>query len=238
MHNHVVAIHQPNFFPWLGYFDKIRRADTFILLDDVQFPKTGGAWTNRVKILHQGEACWFTAPIDRSYSGVRSINAMQFSSAEWRVSLRDKLRNAYKDAPYFRISMPLIESLLMYNAPHIAAYNTHTVRTLCDVLGLGKTTFRLSSELAVHTASTERLIALTQAVGGTHYLAGGGAEGYQDDAAFDAAGVTLVYQNFTSTPYPQQPAGDFVAGLSVIDALMHLGIEGTAAFIHDGAANG
>lgn len=238
MHSHIVAIHQPNFFPWLGYFDKIRRADTFIMLDDVQFPKTGGAWTNRVKILHQGKSCWFTAPIDRSYSGVRSINTMQFSPTDWRISLRDKLRNAYKDAAYFRVSMPLIESLLMYTAPHIAAYNSHNVRMLCEVLGLNNTIFHLSSTLAVHTASTERLITLTQQVGGTHYLAGGGAEGYQDDSAFAAAGLTLLYQNFAPTPYPQHIADGFVAGLSIIDALMHLGVEGTTSLIHQGAANG
>ena len=47
----IVAIHQPNFFPWLGYFDKINKSDIFIFLDDVQFPKKGGNWTNRVQLM-------------------------------------------------------------------------------------------------------------------------------------------------------------------------------------------
>ena len=76
--NRVVAIHQPNFFPWLGYFDKIARSDVFIFLDDVQFPKTGGVWSNRVKILIGGEARWSTAPIDRSFTGTRKICEMHF----------------------------------------------------------------------------------------------------------------------------------------------------------------
>ncbi len=47
----IVAIHQPNFFPWLGYFDKIARCDHFVLLDHVQFQKTGGVWSNRVRMM-------------------------------------------------------------------------------------------------------------------------------------------------------------------------------------------
>ena len=73
----IVAIHQPNFFPWLGFFDKIARADVFCLLDNVQFPKTGGTWINRVQLWINGKAAWATAPVDRSYSGVRRIREMQ-----------------------------------------------------------------------------------------------------------------------------------------------------------------
>ena len=75
----VVAIHQPNFFPWLGYFDKIRRSDIFILLDDVQFSKTGGVWSNRVKVLINGEGRWLTAPVERNFHGTRNVNQMFFS---------------------------------------------------------------------------------------------------------------------------------------------------------------
>ena len=75
----LVAIHQPNFFPWLGYFDKIRRADFFILLDDVQYPKTGaGSWSNRVKVMINGEGRWLTAPVDRSFHGTRKTGAPRF----------------------------------------------------------------------------------------------------------------------------------------------------------------
>ena len=88
MKDKVVAIHQPNFFPWIGYFEKMARADSFIFMDNVQFPKKGGAWCNRVKLLIGGEARWVTASIDRNFSKTREIREMNFlSDNPWRQKI-------------------------------------------------------------------------------------------------------------------------------------------------------
>ncbi len=224
MRKHIVAIHQPNFFPWLGYFDKIRRADTFIVLDNVQFPKTGGSWTNRVVILQNDSTGWLTAPIERNYHGTRSINEMQFAATDWRKTLLRQLEAAYRKAPHRAETFALITPLLMNLEQNVAEYNIHAVTQLCAALGL-TTLFVRSSSLEVAASATERLIALTKAVNGTHYLSGGGAQGYQQDAAFAEAGIGLTYQQFVPQPYPQTPGNAFFAGLSIIDALMFLGRE-------------
>ena len=84
----LVAIHQPNFLPWLGYFDKIARADVFVMLDSVQFAKTGGTWSNRVQMLVGGQATWLTMPIVRSYHGVRTYRQMEIDEEQsWRKKL-------------------------------------------------------------------------------------------------------------------------------------------------------
>ncbi len=76
----VVAIHQPNFLPWLGYFDKVAKSDVFVFLDSVQAPKTGGSWLNRVRLAMNGEARWVTAPIDRTFHGVKRVHELEFGS--------------------------------------------------------------------------------------------------------------------------------------------------------------
>jgi len=224
-----VAIHQPNFFPWLGYFDKIRRSDCFIFLDDAQFPKTGGTWTNRVKIAMQGEAKWLTAPIERNFSGVRLVKEMRFSARPWRQDVLRSLEAAYRKARYYQEAMAILTPLVTYGEDAVAEYNIHTITQLCSHFGLATPLLR-SSGLGIDAHGTERLIALTQKAGGGNYLCGGGADGYQDDAAFAEAGLTLTYQHFTPTPYPQ---GDnaFIPGLSVIDMLMHLGLTATASHL-------
>ena len=73
----VVAIHQPNFFPWLGFFDKIARSDVFILMDNVQFPKNRGTWSNRVQLATDRQAAWVTIPVGRSFRERRIIMDMQ-----------------------------------------------------------------------------------------------------------------------------------------------------------------
>ncbi|WP_260293637.1 WbqC family protein [Sedimenticola hydrogenitrophicus] len=223
----VVAIHQPNFFPWLGYFDKVRRSDVFILLDDVQYQKTGGTWSNRVKVLVNGEGRWLTAPVDRSFHGTRAIHEMVFSSKEnWRNKVLNTLISAYRGAPCFDKVFTVIEPLVRNPEDNVAEYNIHAIKTLTDKIGLTTNSLIRSSDFPVDSSSTLRLIELTKRVGGQSYLCGGGATGYQQDAAFEKENVQLIYQRFIHPHYAQFSQKDFVAGLSIVDALMNVGFEG------------
>jgi len=224
----VVAIHQPNFFPWLGWFDKFRQADVFILLDDAQFPKKGGTWINRVKVLSvDGNAQWMTAPIVRSYNGTREIREIELDDAQpWRERITAMLASAYSGAPHFSETMSLLEDLVAYEETRLAEFNVNALNHLLRLLDLSDTQLVRASELNVSATATERLIDLTRCVGGDCYLAGAGAGGYQDDSAFAAAGITLLEQAFVPPSYAQGKV-DPVQGLSVIDALMHCGAGAT-----------
>jgi hypothetical protein len=228
----VVAIHQPNFFPWLGYFDKLARADVFVVLDSVQFPKKQGTWMNRVRVLADGVPRWLTVPVDRTYHGVRSVQEMRIApDAPWRRETIDLLRHCYAKAPFFDAVEPSIEDLIA--APHdlIAELNLTSLAALVDRVLPGAAAMVRSSDLDVDGAATDLLIATTKAVGGTVYLSGDGADGYQDDSRFAEQGLELQFQNFTPEPYPQIGSKEFVPGLSVLDALFNLGFEGTAALL-------
>lgn len=228
-----VAIHQPNFFPWLGYFDKIRRADVFILLDDVQYQKTGGAWSNRVKVLINGEGRWLTAPIDRSYHGTRAINEILFSdSDDWRGKVLRTIQTAYGRAPYFPEVWRVIEPLIGSQVRNLAEFNVHAITVLAAAIGLDTSRFVRSSCIPTEAVATQRLIELTRSVGGARYLCGGGADGYQEDQAFAEAGLALVYQGFSPVAYPQFGSAEFVPGLSIIDAAMNVGWDGVRRLLH------
>src|SRR5437870_1640848 len=119
----LVAIHQPSFFSWLGFYDKIRRSDIFVLLDSVQFPKTGGFWVNRVKVLINGIEHWLTVPVVRNYSGTRLINEMEINnSTHWCEKLVKTIDVNYKKAPYFDEVFPVILELLKNNTSNICDY--------------------------------------------------------------------------------------------------------------------
>lgn len=230
----LVAIHQPNFFPWLGYFDKIRRADAFVFLDDVQQQKTGGTWTNRVKMLVGGEARWVTAPIERAFSGVRRVCDIRFDeSTPWRQRILKTLAANYGRAPCYAEAMTLLEPLISIAESNVAAYNIQAITAIAAALGLRTERFVRSASLETSGHGTDLLISIVRATGGATYLCGGGAEGYQEDEAFGRAAIRLLYQNLRHPGYPQVGAGEFVAGLSIVDAFMNCGVRGTAALLCD-----
>lgn len=164
----IVAIHQPNFFPWLGYFEKIARSDVFIFLDDTQFPKAGGVWTNRVKLLINGQAHWVTAPINRSFSGVKPICDITFPKGNpWREKMLKSIALNYSKAPHFEETMHLIEPLILNEETNIAAYNIHAIKAVSNYIGLDSTQFLLSSQLPHDGFATDLLISLINTVQGT-----------------------------------------------------------------------
>jgi hypothetical protein len=217
----ICAIHQPNFFPWLGYFDKIRRADVFVFLDDVALSKSGSrCWTNRVRVNIQGAPAWFGCPLRREHGEQKICSVQMDPSGRWRRKLVRTLEMNYRRARHFDAVMANVEPLIVQPTDNLAEFNINAVRALTNVLGL-KCEFVRQSSLPGHESGTELLIRLTRAVGATAYLCGGGAQGYQRDELFVDHGLNLIYQDFEPKPYGD--VDKFIPGLSVIDWLMHVG---------------
>ena len=228
----IVAIHQPNFFPWLGFFDKIARADIFILLDHVQMPKTGGTWTNRVKLLFSdNEARWITVPIKRSYHGFQKINEIHINhSIPWQKKILKTLWANYSRTTYYSQIKAYLEPLIFNDTNNLADFNISTIMDIVRNLGLPPRIIR-SSKFNVQNTSNEMLIALVKAVGGTTYLCGGGSSVYIDENKFLKADIELIFQNFKHPIYPQIHGQTFTPGLSIIDVLMNCGLDGTKSLL-------
>ena len=220
----IVAIHQPNFFPWLGYLNKIVRSDVFILLDDVQHPKTGGSWLNRVGLLISGEKRWLSASIDRNYHGFRKIYEIEYIQKDkWREKALRSIKQSYGRHPHFRECMEIIEPLLCNPEANLSEYNSRVIMTLCHTLSIDASKILKSSKIPHEGASTDLLCSIAKAVGCDTYMCGGGAAGYQNEDTFAQSGVNLVQQNFSHPIYPQFGMSEFIPGLSVIDAAMNVG---------------
>lgn len=225
----IVAIHQPNYAPWLGYFHKMARSNAFVFLDDVQYSR--GSYTNRVRIGRTGDAVWLTQPVKREFGA--AICETAFSVDDWPARHLDTLKGTYCHASAFNETWPLVRAI-WEEIPRatLAAANRHIVESLAELLGL-KPQFFISSALPTGaTTGDARLAQIMRAVapGGGVYLSGKGGSGYQSPDTFSAEGYALRYAGFK---HPQYSRGDepFIAGLSVLDALFHIGADTTRRLV-------
>jgi hypothetical protein len=216
----ICAIHQPNFFPWLGYFDKIRRADVFFFLDDVAYPKSGsgtGSWVNRVRIAINGAPVWLTCPIRRAH-GVQIIRDVRIDDRQpWRTKLLRTLEVNYRRARNYDQIMPALKELILFETDSLCQFNLHAITSICRLIDID-CEFRLQSECGIKTTATQLLVDLTRAAEADAYLCGGGAGGYQRDELFLENNLRLIYQNFEPKPYGKSQS--FLPGLSIIDYLL------------------
>lgn len=213
-----IAIHQPQYFPWLGYFDKIRQADRFVILDDVQYKKN--EWQNRNRLKTAQGWQWLTVPVQ--YHFPETIRQVKINNTtDWRHKHQQAFLSDYGKAPHYKDYAPFLESLYSQNWENLAELNIHVVRELLKFLAI-KTPVTLSSEIPVSGAATDRLVHICQKLGADHYLSGAGGEAYLDVQKFKDAGIRLSFQEYKHPSYPQL-FGEFVSHLSVMDLLLNCG---------------
>lgn len=227
-----VAIHQPNFLPWMGYFQKILQCDVFVILDDVDIPKKGGSWFNRVQVLIGGRPQWISVPIQRG-SGPQRLNETKTSNQQWRTEIAGTIQMAYSRASNYKETMDLIEKIFAHETEFLSEWNINSIQQILTHLDVLCPEIVLSSDVKLETKATERLRDLISAVGGTTYLCGNGSSGYLNESVLRDAGIGIEYQKFNLKRYPQLNTSEFEPGLSVIDALMIMGKEETISMVED-----
>ena len=224
----IVAVHQPNYFPWLGYFRKIATADAFVFLDDVQFSKN--SYINRVQIAGPAVPRWLTIPVS-VHLGMR-IDQVKSARADWRAAHLSGLHNTYRGAACFRAVWKDVEAIYAEaDGENLAAINQTLIRAVARHLGFTRQ-FHVSSSFDLgDVAGDARLAVLVAAIdpNGT-YLSGKGGANYQDPAKFNKAGLSFFYSDFDHPVY-SQGREPFQPGLSILDAAFHLGWPATASLI-------
>ena len=227
----IIGIHQPNFFPWFGYFLKICRSDKFVFLDDAQTQKKGGSYLNRTKLNLNGESKWVTAPIRRVH-GKQIINKTKYLDTPWRKNIMNTLQMNYGNTPHYKENKEFIHDLIHYKSNMLSEFNTHLITKICNVLSLS-TSLYSSSSFSINKNSTERLISIIKSVNGNIYLSGTSGDKYQNIDLFESNCIQVKYNSFSHPKYNQIKTDTFISGLSILDLIFNVGIDSTKLIISD-----
>ena len=222
----LVAIHQPHYVPWLGYLDRMVKADLFIILDHVQFERRN--YQNRTMIRCEGQEKWLTVPVVQVSQKETIIEKMvdntEGGSRAWGPNHFKTLKYAYRKAPYFNLYADRLQQILEARWEKLVDLDLAMLDFLREAFDI-TTPIRRSSEMRAEGARSELLLNLCREVGpGTTFLGGlGGSRGYLDMEAFDRAGIGVEWQQFKHPVYPQCGDGAFMPGLMSLDLLLNCG---------------
>ena len=223
----IVAAHQPSFLPWLGYLDKLARADLFVVMDDLQYEAQNFQNRNRIK-LNNGVG-WLTVPLERCHQSDRICdkriqNGGTSPKDHWQRRIWTSLQIHYGRAAHFARYAGELEEVFQRRWTHLIDLDLHILDLARRWLGI-QTPIVLASSLELTGERTERIADLCCKVGARTYLSGaGGSTGYLDVDGLRRAGVAVGWQHFRHPVYPQRyPELGFAPNLCFLDLLFNCG---------------
>jgi hypothetical protein len=210
-----LAIMQPYFFPYLGYFQLINAVDLFVVYDDVTYIKQG--WINRNYILVDGKRLLMTLRLDGA-SSFKLINQVRVGSNA--TKLIKTISQAYSKAPYFEDIFPIIDSCLNYKENNLAIYIMNSLLKIAAYLNI-KTNFIFSSSIEKDNSlrGQEKVLNICNILGATEYINAFGGQTLYSEEDFNSNLVKLYFLKTNDIIY-NQCENEFIPNLSIIDILM------------------
>jgi hypothetical protein len=229
MMTRTIVIEQPNYIPWIGYFDLIRQSDVWVWYDDVQYTKRD--WRNRNRIAAAGDAEWLTIPVKTTGRFHQRICEVEIDdSRPWQRQHLESIRRCYARAPFFDSVFALLETAFAANDRRLADLTIRLGEAIAAVLELRPAFLRSSHLPSDGSGREDRLLDICRSFGGDVYLSGPRARAYLDPASFEAAGIELRYIVYDYPPYARG-TNAFVPNLSIVDTLAWLGARGTIDYL-------
>jgi len=215
-----VAIIQSNYIPWKGYFDIIRSVDEFLLYDDQQY--VSGQYRNRNQIKTQKGPVWVTIPVVRNFG--QKICEAKVASSKWTRAHWRSLEVNYGRTEYFSQYSNEIHSCYesLHNEESLSAINRTFIEMVCRILAI-TTPIKWSWEYDVTGTKSERVLQLCKAASADRYLSGPAAQAYLDVPLFKAAGVDVIWADYTQYPEYPQLFPPFTHGVTALDLIFNLG---------------
>ena len=217
----IVSIHQPQYLPWLGYFDKIAKSNIFVFLDDVQYKKN--EWQNRNKIKTAQGWQWLTVPV--SYKFGQCISKVLISNAvNWRKKHLTALTTNYNKARYFDECGDFFQDLYNQDWEYLAELNIYIIKYLVKILDI-KTNLVRASEFKLEDRGTAHLVNICKKLGADTYLSGVGGRDYLELKEFEKEKIDVIFQDFQHPVYTQTYENNigFQSHMSIVDLLFNCG---------------
>lgn len=217
----IVSIHQPQYLPWVPYFDKILRADLFVLLDNVQFQKNGLQNRNQIKTPHG--ITWLTVPVKHHFGQL--ICQTEIADPSNLGKHLKTLEFAYRKSRFFDEIRALVTPVLEDHSNRLVDLNNTLIHNFLDYLGFTGEVVKASA-LDVTGEGSDLILNICRKLNATEYLSGAGGKNYMKIEEFERAGIRVVFQKYQNGVYPQLFAEQgFIPDLSVIDMLFNVGKE-------------
>lgn len=231
-----VAIEQPMYLPWIGYFDLIQRCDTFVFLDNVQFEKQ--SWQQRNRIKTSNGVIWITVPVLLKHRSSQKILEVEINNNDknWRKKHWEAIKYNYIKAMYFHKYASFFKETYENKWDLLVDLNIHFVKYLSRLFGI-KTEFVRASELSVEGIKNELLLDICKKIGATEYVSTLSANIYIEPELFEKENIKLKYVDYRGNeqydnsadiekfihPVYNQLYGEFIPQLSIVDILMNEG---------------
>ena len=218
-----IAVMQPYFFPYIGYWQLIHAADCFIVYDDVNYINKG--WVNRNRILINGDVKYITLPLHYASQNKYICNTIIKSSLNWSDKLIKTLEHAYRKSPYFKEIFPFIEKILRFPSENLSDFLVNQLVIFAELLNID-TKFVMTSRIYNNSTlkGQERILDICICENAVTYINLPGGQSLYDKTVFNKVGINLCFISTDILPY-QQRSQNFLPNLSIIDMLMEVGIR-------------
>lgn len=217
MPSKTVTIHQPEAFPWLGFFHKMMRAELYVFLDNVQFRKN--YFQNRNQFLTNNGTTYLSIPVN--FPDEKIIKDLKIKNEiPWKKKHLSTFHHMYSKTPFFKEHMGFLQEYYSREIEHLADFNIGIIQYIKDYLGI-KTEFMRASNLDAKGSGTELLLNICKETGATTYLSGRDGKNYLEMDLFERANIPVIFHSFTHPQYHQYKREEFVPFMSTLDLLFN-----------------
>lgn len=225
----IVFVHQPEYIPWIGFFDKLARCDTFVIYDDAQYQH--GGFHNRNKIRTRIGWRWLTVPIIHGHP--QTIKDVKIAGKEWKNKQLGLITQNYRHAPFYKQYYPLFRDAINSDHELLIGLNLHLIKAVAEALNIKVNMVRSSEFPYLGREKNEKLVSICKHMGADVYLSGSGGRNYVNEELFREAKITVQWHSYTHPAYKQTFEG-FQPNMSILDLLFNIGAEAKQTLLQGG----